>query len=700
MSDCDYQREKTSSRDWDHSTQNSHNGDKSRENSYNWDRATQNSYDWERQIHEWARLTQEDSEDSDDETQSIISCDWAHSKQTRDCLTLNNQDWDDDTNTKMVASRDWAPSTQPKDRLTQNSQGWDDDTQNIDTQSIDSQEWAPSRQPKDRLTQNSQDWDDDAQSINSQEWVSSSQPEDHLTQNSQDWYDDKKSITRRNWTRSRLRKDRSTQNSQDSDNDTQSIASRDWAVSRQPKDRLTQNSQDWNNDTQSIGSREWARSRQPKDRLTQNSQDWNDDMQSIGSREWARLRQPEDCLTQNSQDWNDDTQSIGSREWAHSRNPKDGLTQNSQDWDDDTQSIVSRDWARSRQTRDYLTQNSYDSDNTTRSITSREWAHSRQTSQDWDHVEQTSDSHRDYERHTRWSALSRQSAVDYPYDEGRTNICILQYQFGEDWPGELQSGFGVAVRPSNGDIFITDRKTAQVKVYDQDGDAKLNIDTKVGLRPALLTKDVRKSYPKGIVINPTTEDIMITDHVSVKVFDASSEYDLKYTFPAISPSGKSSEAESDSFLAGLTIDVNYRLLVGEVHHYYISKHHVNGKHISTVKVRIAPQFIVATPGKIIISPWDLNASIHVLDYTGKLLHELTPPSEIFHLWYPSGLCVSQGTIFVSNVLGIFCFSVEGEYLGCATRQVSSPLGLALQEDKKLFVVERTGHCVKVFKLKY
>ena len=296
--------------------------------------------------------------------------------------------------------------------------------------------------------------------------------------------------------------------------------------------------------------------------------------------------------------------------------------------------------------------------------------------------------------------LSRQSAVDYPHDQGNSGVCEFLQQFGQEWPHELKGGFSIAVNPYTGDICVTDRQAAQVKVFDNEGNGKFNINTSVGLRPELLTRHGRKSYPKGIVINPMTQDIMVTDCQYVKAFDAASEHMLKHKFPAISPSGKTSDLEDDSFLAGLTLDANYRLLVGEVRHRYISKHHLNGKHISTIKVRIQPQFIVASPGKIIISPWDLNASIHILDYTGKLLHELTPPPQILHLWYPSGLCFSEGTIFVSNVLGIFCFSVTGEYLGCATRDVSSPLGLAVQDGTKLFAVEGTGYSVKKFRLKF
>ena len=282
-----------------------------------------------------------------------------------------------------------------------------------------------------------------------------------------------------------------------------------------------------------------------------------------------------------------------------------------------------------------------------------------------------------------------------------SSVCVLVKQFGNGWPGELDSGFDTAVTV-NGDIAVTDRHCAQVKMYGQDGTFKYGIDTSPGLSDELMrAKPGKKSYPKGIVINPVSGDILVTDGYYVKAFKSSEDGTFKYKFPALSPEGIAS-SKGDSMLSGLTLDVNTRLLVGEVRHRYISKHNLDGRHITTIKVRIQPQFIAVTPkNKIIISAWSLNSAIHILDCSGKLLHELKPPPEMARLWFPGGLCFSEGTIFVSNIVGIFCFSVIGEYLGCATKEVRCPLGLnVMHNGEKLVAVDGTGNSVKVFNLRY
>ena len=206
-------------------------------------------------------------------------------------------------------------------------------------------------------------------------------------------------------------------------------------------------------------------------------------------------------------------------------------------------------------------------------------------------------------------------------------------------------------------------------------------------------------------------------------------------FTVVSPSN--TPCSTDVQLAGLAIDNQDRVLVGATllstpkYQGFISRHTQSGSHISTVSLTdgMLPQFIAVTSlDTIIVSSWSPrwmpNTSsrittkqlIQVLHESGQLLHTLVPPETCVSFWRPTGVCCSKDTIFVANdnqvtpyEYGIYCFSLFGEFLGCATKEVVNPTGLAVMEDGnhgcQLFVTQNElgnhlagcgVHGVKVF----
>ena len=173
------------------------------------------------------------------------------------------------------------------------------------------------------------------------------------------------------------------------------------------------------------------------------------------------------------------------------------------------------------------------------------------------------------------------------------------------------------------------------------------------------------------------------------------EGNLKQQLTTKSPDNISSDAQYTQHW-GLAIDNQNNLLVGEINHKYISKHQLNGKHINSFKVSIHPWYIAVSPrDKIIVS--DRNKGVHVLDKGGVHLYSLKPPHG--SSWFPYGMCcTADDTVYIADCSTgeIHCYSSKtGAYIGCVTKDVSNPKGLALMDDEEKLVVVQEEE-VKIF----
>lgn len=294
-------------------------------------------------------------------------------------------------------------------------------------------------------------------------------------------------------------------------------------------------------------------------------------------------------------------------------------------------------------------------------------------------------------------------------------IWLLLREFGKEGMGQLQRGAGITIAP-NGEIAVADKIAAQVKIYSSDGVYKHSLNTKhsfarlnttkkaVSLPTSAMMNKTKQhevpSSPHNIVVNKKGEYFVTDMSHYVKVFDMQGMY--KYHFSGISTEGITSESNAVP-LEGLAQDAEGNLLVGATGNtdWYISKHEPDGTHVVSVNVRIRPSYLATLhDGKIVISS---QKGVQILDKVGQLLHTLNAPPGVT-LWNTAGVCSTKGIVFVSNYLGdamaIYCFSVAGKYLGCATREVRSPKGLAITDDgKKLLCVDNNGKKVKEFVLK-
>ncbi|XP_072047252.1 E3 ubiquitin-protein ligase TRIM56-like [Amphiura filiformis] len=273
------------------------------------------------------------------------------------------------------------------------------------------------------------------------------------------------------------------------------------------------------------------------------------------------------------------------------------------------------------------------------------------------------------------------SVVVKQRNEG-VGVWQLDRSFGHDEPGKLTCGRGVAIS-QEGDFAVADMIDSAVKIYNMEGRFKSSIKV-----PGDNLWNV-VSDGKLFVTNQTA---------SVSVYDV--EGNLEHQFPTKSPDSVSSDNQNTNHM-GLAIDNYGNLLVGEANQTYISKHQLDGTHIESFKVTIKPWFIsVSRDDNIIISKYGSGAAVHILNEYGVHLQTLQPPQGSG--WNPSGTCCSSANeIYISswNRHGaIHCYSAEtGAYIGCLTKDVRYPAGLALMDDEEALVVaEYDG--VKIFKL--
>ena len=124
---------------------------------------------------------------------------------------------------------------------------------------------------------------------------------------------------------------------------------------------------------------------------------------------------------------------------------------------------------------------------------------------------------------------------------------------------------------------------------------------------------------------------------------------------------------------------------------------VNGSHVASFKVDIAPESLAVTSqGTIIISDWGWSDSAHIVNNVGHLLHVIKPPAELQN-WSPRGIACYGDIICICNKYGksICCFSLSGAYLRpipvVPVQVITDPVCLTFTADGKKLLVTFWSH---------
>ena len=264
---------------------------------------------------------------------------------------------------------------------------------------------------------------------------------------------------------------------------------------------------------------------------------------------------------------------------------------------------------------------------------------------------------------------------------------------------------GIAINGTTGDIAVSDIHAGVVKVWDSAGQFikfVIPLDNKI---PGSLS--FNHYHPQDVAVGPKTSDYFVTDFSCfVQVYDCRGKFKTK--FNAFLAANK--PCCHDIRLTGLAFDNNNNstscLLVGATVYAdtdkmvsFISKHdEESGAHLDTIPLMdIRPQFLAVTPqGNIVVTswsdPWTTN-TIHMINHVGEFLRVVSPPTTHVTFWRPAGICCTPDAILVANdnqvapyEYGVYCFSIEGEYVGCATKEVINPTGITMSADGRTMLV--------------
>ena len=202
-----------------------------------------------------------------------------------------------------------------------------------------------------------------------------------------------------------------------------------------------------------------------------------------------------------------------------------------------------------------------------------------------------------------------------------------------------------------------------------------------------------KSFPRGVAATQNNHFFVTDNTMFVKQYSGAGRYIQQ--FAAVHPNGQPSDTMKIT-LDSVAVDRNDNILVGPNQHKFISVHNSSGNHLRSFPVTVEPHFIATSreDDKIVLSS-HISNTVHIVDGQGKTLHVLTVDDNV-PIWRPRGLCcTNSGEVFVSNAVkdktpgvspGIYRFTMEGQYLGLVTNDVTVPYGLALSADEQVLVV--------------
>ena len=182
------------------------------------------------------------------------------------------------------------------------------------------------------------------------------------------------------------------------------------------------------------------------------------------------------------------------------------------------------------------------------------------------------------------SAAPRRRRVGRP--DLASNFWRLESQFGSDDPGKLLGATSIAICP-NHNVAVLDSSTKTINVYGRRG--KFKHSFKVNQGPNI----GKVSFPRHIAVNREGVYFVTDETQWIKRF--SPKGDFEDEFAVIVPQLKTPSDIHAVCPVGLTIDVNGRLLVGEVNNKYVCRHTPDGTYVNNFKVSMEPVFLAVTP---------------------------------------------------------------------------------------------------------
>ncbi len=264
----------------------------------------------------------------------------------------------------------------------------------------------------------------------------------------------------------------------------------------------------------------------------------------------------------------------------------------------------------------------------------------------------------------------------------------------------------------SGDIAVANntgnhKTDGDMCIIGDDGSVKKAFNTKVSADGYLSNFTRPYANPWGITVSQDGSIFVTDESTFIKVYDESGR--LLRKFPT------DVEYRGSHELRGLGSDSKGMLYIGHAAG-YISISFENGGELLSFNTNdeVSANYIAVTPENHIIYSGSKvtggqESSRVVLhknnpndrrSYVGREYTFYPPPSVDVAKFKPTGICVHEGhqVIFVANAgdaPGVYCYSLDGIYLGIVTKEVTSPQGIALRGDEQELAV-CDGNGIKLF----
>ncbi|XP_072022042.1 uncharacterized protein [Amphiura filiformis] len=161
--------------------------------------------------------------------------------------------------------------------------------------------------------------------------------------------------------------------------------------------------------------------------------------------------------------------------------------------------------------------------------------------------------------------------------------------------------------------------------------------------------------------------------------------------------------EQQSNINSIAVDANGQIIAALVNT-TISIHSPNGSLINKFALQTRPLRLTVTPSGNIACSYRETSAVELMDYMGTNVRVVQPPPEV-KKWDPGYMCCRDEEMFIVNEVigdpaGIYRYTDQGQYMGCVTKEVNDPAGIAVSKDgMELFVLERNDCKVKIFQRK-
>ena len=268
----------------------------------------------------------------------------------------------------------------------------------------------------------------------------------------------------------------------------------------------------------------------------------------------------------------------------------------------------------------------------------------------------------------------------------------LIQRFGDkgDGEGQLRQAAGIAVC-STGDVAVTEFDLERAYLFNKNGEYKLTFKS---TNPA-----VKLLYPENVAVTSNDHVVITDESTDIKIFHVNGSF-VK-SFSTLAP-GEKAVPRVKSFALGITVSNQNEIIVGDYDRQCITIHTQSGVYIKKLPTPIIPWYLATNSHLIIISDWKARKVIG-MTRDGRVMFTLDRFVVNGEGGEPDGItCDSNDDVYIVvrkvdestgnayfNTGHIHQYDSNGVFTRCIIRDLYFPCGLAMSNGK-LYVANLTS----------